>query len=239
MKKILCFGDSLTEGMPGITYLRYVKNKKQFINFGLGGDTVIGMTERLIKVMKKNRYKDSTDIIIGIGTNDLLLPFLKDYSFLWNLRGKSLARRGSVPCRDEQQFTREYTRLIKILKDLNKNIIIFSLPYIESKEINLNDKIDNYNKIISNLCKKNNIPYIDFKSEQLKIKENLKNKGSYFISKNWFKVIADTLLTTFLPFASHISKKRDLALTIDGCHLNKNSSNLLAGLIDKSLSERN
>lgn len=235
MKKILCFGDSLTEGRPGITYLRYVKHKKQFINFGLGGDTVIGMTERLTKIIKKNKYKDSTDIIIGIGTNDILLPFLKNYSFLWNKRVKSLVRRGSIPCRDEQQFIREYTRLIKILKESNKNIIIFGLPYIESKEINLNDKIDNYNKIISNLCKKNNIPYIDFKSEQVKIKRDLKNTGSYFMLKNWFKVITDTLLTTFLPFASYISKKRGLVLTVDGCHLNKNSSNVLASLIDKSL----
>lgn len=81
MNKILCFGDSITEGKPGVTYLRYIKNKKQFINFGLGGDTVIGMTKRLIKTMNKSKYKDATDIIVGIGANDIILPFLENYSF--------------------------------------------------------------------------------------------------------------------------------------------------------------
>lgn len=239
MKKTLCFGDSLTEGRPGVTYLRYVKNKNQFINFGLGGDTVIGMTERLIKVMNKSKYKDATDIIVGIGANDILLPFLENYSFLWKKRVRSLKRRGSIPCTNEEQFTMEYIKLIMILKELNKNIIIFSIPYIESKDIYFNDKVDIYNKIVNNICKKNNISYIDFKSKQEKIKMDLNNKGSYFMSKNWFKVITDTLLTTFLPFNSYISKKRGLALTVDGCHLNKTSSKSLAELIEKKLYERN
>jgi len=235
MKKILCFGDSLTRGRPGVTYLKHVKNKDQYINFGLGGDTVIGMTERLIKALKKDKYKDATDIIVGIGANDILLPFLNDYAFLWNKRVKNLNKRGSIPCIDEQQFLVEYTKLIKILKETNKNIIIFSIPYIESKDIKLNDKIIIYNKVINNLCKQNNITYIDFKSKQEKTKKELNNFGSYFMSENRFKIIADTLLTSYLPFASYISEKRGLALTVDGCHFNNASAEFLAEEIENVL----
>jgi lysophospholipase L1-like esterase len=237
MKKILCFGDSLTRGLPGVTYLKHDKNKNQYINFGLCGDTVIGMTERLIKTIKKDKYKDATDIIVGIGANDILLPFLKGYTAAWQKRVNSLNRKGSVPCIDEKQFLTEYTKLIKILKEININVIIFGIPYIESSNFKLNDKVDSYNKIINNLCKQNNISYIDFKSIQKELKSELNNKGSYFISENRVRIIIDTLLTSFFPFASYISEKRGLALTIDGCHLNNVSSKVLAEEIEKVLNK--
>ncbi len=116
-KKILCFGDSITEGHPGVTYLKYFTNKNQYKNFGLSGDTLIGMKRRLIKVLESNKYKDATGIIIGIGGNDVIQPFLKNYSWMWKLRVKMLLKRGSIPCSSVEQFKEEYTELIKILKN--------------------------------------------------------------------------------------------------------------------------
>jgi len=237
MRKILCFGDSLTRGMPGVTYLKHFKNKDKYINFGLGGDTVIGMTERLIKTIKKDKYKDITDIVVGIGVNDILLPFLEGYAPSWKRRVKSFNKRGSIPCIDEYHFLIEYTKLVKILNETSKNIIIFSIPYIESEDIKFNNKVDIYNIVIQDLCNQNNIVYIDFKAIQQKIKDNLNNTGSSFMSKNRLRVITDTLLTSFLPFSSYVSKKRGLALTVDGCHLNNVSAKVLAEEIEKCLNK--
>lgn len=232
---VLCFGDSITQGRPGVSYLRYVKNKKQYKNFGLGGDTLIGMSNRLQKVLINPKYKNDKNIVIGIGTNDLLLPFLKDYSKSWEKATNRIMKRGSIPCKDENQFEVEYEKLLLILKSNAKNVIVFGIPYIETTGNDLNYRAEIYNQIIENLCNQFQIPYINFRVWQKDIKQKEKNTSSYFFTKNHLDVALDSILTTYLPFTDYISKKRNLAVTVDGVHLNTTSAKGLAYLIENKL----
>lgn len=232
---VLCFGDSITEGRPGVSYLRYVKNKKCYKNFGLGGDTLIGTSNRLRKILKNPKYENDRTIVIGIGANDLLLPFLKDYSKSWSKAVSRIIKRGSIPCKDERQFEVEYEELLLMLKSNAKNIIVFGIPYIETTASDLNYKAEIYNKVIENLCNQAQVSYIDIRTWQKDIKQKEKNTGSYFFTKDHLDVAFDSLLTTYLPFTDYVSKKRNLAVTIDGVHLNTMSAKGLAYLIENKL----
>lgn len=231
----LCFGDSITKGRPGVTYLKYVKNKDQFINFGLGSDTLLGMTERIVHILKRPEYHSADTFIIGIGTNDVLLPYLESYSRSWTKVTAVIRLRGSVPCRDEEHFRSEYEKLLQMLVEEGKKIIIFGIPFIETSENDLDRKAERYNEIIADLCTKFSIPYVDIAAHQREIKEKQHNTGSRFFSKDSFRVLLLAILTTTLPFADWVSKKRGLAVSVDGVHMNPVSARILACLIEKEL----
>lgn len=232
---IYCFGDSLTEGRPGVTYVKYITNKHKCLNCGLGGDTLIGLAKRI----DRRWYNDLNAkdyVVIGIGTNDFLIPFFYTCSPSWNNVAKKLVKRGSVPCEDLNEYKEKYTQLLEHIKEKTKNIIVFGLPMIECVQNDLDSISARYNIEIENICEMENIYYIDFRKWQKHQKEKNNNHGSYFLATksrtNW-DVIWDTLITTFLPFEKRVSKKRGLFVTVDGCHLNKFSAMGLAELINE------
>lgn len=230
---ILCFGDSLTQGIPGVTYLKYLKNKKAYKNFGLGGDTVTGMTRRLRHALMDDRYKDADAFIVGIGTNDILLPFLKTYSPSWANAVAQLMKRGSMPCKDKAQFTQRYAEMLEMLE--GRRTVVFGLPFIETQSNDLNDKAAAYDEVIEAQCAAYHIPFINFGQWQREWKHRQNNTGSYFFTRNRRDVVTDALLTTILPFTDYISKKRGLAVTVDGAHLNTVSAKGLARLVEDAL----
>ncbi|NLK88493.1 MAG: SGNH/GDSL hydrolase family protein [Clostridiaceae bacterium] len=235
---VLCFGDSITEGRPGATYLKYVKPRKQYKNFGLGGDTLIGMTKRVARAIDDPKYSGVKTIIIGIGTNDVLHPFLKNYARSWTRIVDGLVLRGSVPCEDEAEFRERYEILLKMLKQAGKEVIIFGIPLLETDIAELNQKAVSYNEIIKELCGKFMSTYLDIMSFQREVKSRQNNKGTCFFSKNVFEPVILAILTTYLPFTDMVSKRRGLAVSVDGVHMNTVSAKGLAGLIDNAVQIR-
>jgi lysophospholipase L1-like esterase len=221
-KIIACFGDSITQGLPGVSYVKYL-NKEVYQNHGLGGDTLTGMISRVKKYINKHTCNE---FVLEIGANDILLPYLCNYSSLWN---KRIQIRGKSPIVDISAFIIEYRKTLEILN--SKNISIVSIPCLgENIKSELNRKVDDYNFEIKNLCNKMGIRYIDFNSWQ---KENISDKENpYFISKDPNDTIWDTLLTTYLGRSMSISKKRNLDITVDGVHLNNAGAKGLAVLIE-------
>lgn len=228
---ILCFGDSITEGRPGVTYLRYMKKKAK--NFGLGGDTLLGMTCRIKKVMQSREYEDARAIVIGIGSNDFLVPFLKEYSPSWSKAAENIIKRGSVPCPNQKQFSHGFIKLLDLLE--GKKTVVFGTPCFETGVGGLDKKSAEYSSIIEKLCTGRNVPFIDFRKWQKDVIKSSNNSCEYFFSKNRRDIIMDAILTTYLPFADHISNKRGLAVSVDGAHLNTVSAIGLAQLIEKEL----
>lgn len=223
MNKIACFGDSLTKGVPGTTYLKFL-NIKQFKNYGVGGDTLLAMTKRLAKRNKKHDF-----YIIGIGTNDILLPFFEDYSQSWNLAIKIKKRKNTIPLIDINEFKNNYEKMLKMLK--NKKVMVIGIPYFESAYQILNKKADEYNNIIKKVCEEHDIPYIDIKKSQTRYHD----LGEYETPKNWLEVPHDVVVTRKQKNIDELSEKRGLKLTIDGIHFNTRSARMLAQLIDEKI----
>jgi len=228
---IACFGDSITAGRPGVSYLRYLKGNKDYRNFGLGGDTLLGLSKRIGCFLMKSSCKE---FIIEIGANDILLPFLSKYSKAWAKTVKRILARGSIPLSEVEIFTEEYEKLLYKLSD--KQIKVISIPCIgENIENNLNVKVDEYNDSIRNLCAKHEVPFIEFNKWQKEVIKTNNLKTDFFISKNPFDIMIDSLITTYLGLSKQVSKRRNLVVTVDGVHLNENGANGLASLIMESL----
>lgn len=222
-KCIACFGDSITQGQPGISYLKYL-DKKVYQNHGVGGDTLTGMIKRVKEYIVQSTC---SHFIIEIGTNDILLPYLKNSSSLWENRTKD---RNKVFIVDMAMFSDEYQKLIELL--YNREISVISIPCLgENINSELNKKVDEYNQAIMKICSKKSIRYIDFNTWQ---KKNIREKENhYFISKNPNDIIWDTLMTSYLGQSERVSQKRNLDTTVDGVHLNSKGAKGLAELIIK------
>lgn len=225
----LCFGDSITKGVPGVSYLKYLDNKQKYINFGLGGDTLIGLRKRIKQHIENNEPKS---YIIQIGTNDILLPFLLGYSPKWNTQVNRLMKKGRLPCSDLQQFEEIYRQFISDLLNADKSITLINIPCIgENAASKLNRKVDAYNLVIQNVATDFNVGLIDFNSWQ---KNKLKHYSiiePYFITKEPMDMVFDSLVTPINMLRKKLSRKRGLYLTVDGCHLNDIGAKGLAELV--------
>lgn len=119
-------GDSITEGVPGVSFFKYLNKNIETKKKGLGGDAVIGLKSRITYDDKDKNYV----YIIQIGTNDLLLPFLKRHSSKWKNQINRIIKSGRIPCSDEDQFKQEYQGLVLQMKDKNKSFLTINIPCI-------------------------------------------------------------------------------------------------------------
>lgn len=226
---IACWGDSITAGRPGESYLKYLHSRNDYHNHGCSGETLSGLSTRIDSFISRSAYRD---FIIEIGVNDILLPYLRGYSTAWNNKVHNLILRGSIPLSHADDFKREYEKLIWKLE--GKNVKVISIPCIgEVINSDLNQKVDEYNDSIQELCEKYQITYIDFNKWQKKAIELSEFRSDYFISSSIYGIMLDSVLSTKLGLSDFISKIRRLSVTVDGVHLNKYGAQNLARLIQK------
>ncbi len=230
---ILCYGDSITKGVPGVSYLKFIDKKWKLRNCGLGGDTVTGLSNRITLKLKNHKCND---YIIQIGTNDILLPHLLQHSEQWQKRIEALIEGGRIPCENESEFVERYTNLIRMLKEHEKNFMVVNIPCIgEDLNSPLNAKVDAYNKALKSVTDKYKVTHIDFNGWQTKVLAGEKSQGVFFISKNPLNMIIDSVVTSVLPVSDYLSRRRGLHLTVDGCHLNSMGAKGLAGQVQEKL----
>lgn len=232
--RTVIIGDSITEGIPGVSYWRFLNNKRKILNRGVGGDTLAGAIKRTTRMLGKKKCDDIDKYIIEIGTNDVLLPVLTKHSMVWKviikLKGAIL---GCIPCTHILDFTQKYEELLLLLINHNKKVGIIGLPLIENSILKINDDMRKYNSIIKELAKKYNITYVDLETLETEIKAA--NDGSYFFGKTNLGNMIDTIFTSFLPFSNIVSRIRGLSVTIDGVHLNRNTAKRLALAIEQNI----
>lgn len=229
----LCYGDSITKGVPGVTYLSYMSQYGDFKNHGLGGDTLIGVTKRIMDGIKA---EDCPNYIVQIGTNDVLLPHLKSLSAAWEKQVGGLIKRGSVPCKDAKEFEERYDQLLTTLKEHHKNVKVINIPCVgEDVTSEPNKKVDAYNAVIDRLANAHGIDHIDFNRWQKTMLQGHDTDGAYFITANPMNMILDSITTTHKPVCARLSKKRGLRITVDGCHLNAQGAEGMAKLVKEKL----
>ncbi len=231
--RTVILGDSLTAGLPGVSYWRFLHNKSKLVNKGVGGDTLLGASNRLQKILNNHRYDDADHYIIEIGTNDVLLYTQNKRSrfvkWIVSTREKT---HGCIPCKDIDGFAANYEKLIKSLLDRNKKISVIGLPYIESSRTKINEMMERYDSVVQSLCEKYQLPYLNLRQLELRCKGA--NTGSYYPRKSIWWSVADALFTSVLPLSMFISKRRGLAVTVDSTHLNKKTAKELAAAVEEA-----
>ena len=185
MIKILCLGDSLTNGARNEYFRDYpmelsnlILERKKIqntcVNESVNGETSSEILKRAFKILDKNNF----DFILFLGgTNDTKVP---------------------IP---SKIFEKNVKQLIELAKSKNTNIILGLLPPIYSglpcySQKNGNAIIKIYNEILIKLSKKNKIKTVNFND----LKEvfysdgvHLNYNGYLLMAQKWFKVIKDEI----------------------------------------------
>ena len=232
-KKIVCLGDSLTFGSVGYSYIRFLRHPLEVINKGVNGDTTYGALKRLRRIVAYPEYEAADTYIVGIGTNDVLLPYLTRISWLWKLQMEPRCRR--LQCKtDMKEFAVEYEKYLILLADRQKKMILIGMPYIELKGYP-HESIRIRNKIIGRLAKKYEVPFIDIYALQMELASQ---PGEYTWKHRNLTRLTEGIFMAVLPFTKDwFGRMRGLKLTVDGVHYNTASAKALAGEVQRRLDE--
>ncbi len=230
--KIACFGDSLTYGSVGYSYIRYISSKYKTINKGVNGDTTICVSKRL-KSYIENPANDNVDTyVIAIGTNDLLLPYLTSVSMLWSIQMAPRVKMKKC-ISDDMLFETEYKKIIELILENNKTAIAIGLPLLQLKGYP-NESVQKRNLVIKKLAADYGISFIETAYLQQKVVSKISLSYSWK-HKNVIRII-DGMAMLLFPFSKDwFSRLRHLELTVDGVHFNSLSAKLIGDAISKSV----
>lgn len=236
---VLIIGDSITEGISGISYIPYMEKKLPdhiFHNHGLGGDTLSGITQRLLILLETKQDYDY--IVIEAGHNDIVIPYLQKQDVFLKLMARNLIKRGSTPIPEPDRFgevLEERLRAIKLKK--KADIVLTTLNCIGedlNSELNMNRKLIN-NKI-KEIGSKYNCHIADVGAVFDVCLEN-KSSSGYFLGSFFKLMLIDPFYSKKESWTDLISNRRGLYLTIDGLHINKNGALIYSDTINKCLLE--
>ncbi|MDK2866073.1 MAG: hypothetical protein PWP51_1561 [Clostridiales bacterium] len=238
--KLLIAGDSITEGITGISYVAKLEERHptlEITNLGLGGDTLIGISNRVLEHLKKHFDYDA--IIIEAGHNDILLPFFEHGEMPFKITAKSLEARGSVPITDGDIFLNQYDTLLKLIPQVTSApIFITTLSCIgERLSRYTNLKRHHYNEIITSLAKKYGVVLIDI-AAAFDHYLQMCMTNDYLMNDFFRAFVIDSKVIKSHQYLNDLSAERGLNLTIDGVHLNDTGSDLYADTIAKSLRDQ-
>ncbi len=228
MMKILCIGDSLTYGNVGYSYIPFLHKNLKIINKGLNGDTLYGVSNRLRKMLD-NSGDDFDLIILGVGTNDIFLPYLKEVDSYWKLQ-MSFRCKIKKCIEDDLEFSREFETLMKLIYSSGKKTIIFGSPHVNLIKFP-NDILIRRNQKIKLACEKYGFDFIDI----YKLQTEMLPREVKVYSWKWSFLtrILDAISMSLFPKSKDwLAKKRGLVQTVDGAHLSSITAKLLAKEIE-------
>ena len=226
--KVAFLGDSITEGIPGVSFVNLIIDKHddyEIINYGRGGDTVSSLYRRI----KKIKDLRSTDVfVLFVGVNDVYSKLTRKYKVLKFLRRQVWARNAA-------EFEKQYAKLLNFVSAFNKKIIVVSPSLIgEDVSNKWNQQLLLYTKIIEQLCTNyDSISYIDIRTKFI---DKLEDKEvSQFLPFSLYDVVQDVVTLDTPEKVDDKSVERGLHVTLDGIHINSKGATIIAEEITKQL----
>lgn len=226
---IIFFGDSLTEGIPGVSYYNILKEKLpqyNLVNCGKGGDTVISLLRRI----KKMNISQTYDIaFLWIGANDVLVHASKKFPLIKLCCNQPWTK-------NTDDFKNHYQQLLETITGKAKMIFTVS-PSIIGEDIHnkWNKKLDELSTEIEALSVRyENVEYIDLRKNFISTLST--KKTSSYILKSVIVDVIIAWLRNDLECVEKKSKKRGLYLTLDGVHLNSAGAQMVADMIRELIS---
>jgi lysophospholipase L1-like esterase len=220
--RIAFFGDSLTFGAPGVSFLGILKKtfpEHELLNYGQGGDTVISLHRRMHQI--PTQPYDMA--FIWIGVNDELVHASWTYPLLKKLRQQPWAK-------NLEEFEVHYRRIIDLLYP-QANALRTVTPLLIGEDAdnpwNRNLAVmGEHIKALSRAYPK--VKCIDIRN---KIVPQLEGKeASSFFPRSLFRILKDIAKFKTSAEVEAESKNRKLCFTLDGIHLNQRGAEIAASL---------
>ncbi len=223
--KIAFFGDSLTEGNAGASYVRILRQKlprHELFNYGKGGDTVISLYRRLLQIDTMDFPMDLG--VLWIGVNDMLVRTRRSFPLLKRMRKQPWAG-------DRLEFKDYYRSIMEFFQDRTGRL--FTLPPLfigEDLDNRWNRELAVLSDIIRDLT--GTFPHAGFLDIRQRFSSLLASKKiSPFVPKNIMGVVRDALFTKTPEDLEKKAIARGLHFTIDGVHLNTAGAGIVAHAI--------
>ena len=228
MTSTICLGDSLTAGHPGRTFLRYMGAERRCVNRGLGGATLLGLLGRI----ERGPVPEASTVILEIGANDILLPYMHENRPLWRSFVETIYRSGMLPSRTPESFEENYRALLGRLLDRAERILCVGIPMLgEEKGSPLNRRVEELGRIVERVARDGGATFLDLFAWQ-----SVTAGGSaYLLGETPDSLAMDSVSLRDESAEAAACRERGLEVTVDGVHLNKRGALQLATMLEELL----
>jgi lysophospholipase L1-like esterase len=228
--KIVFYGDSLTEGVPGASFFALLREKlpgHTLINYGMGGDTVISLYQRIVT---QGLLEPADIAFLWVGVNDVLARLSPLSPIL-----KALLRQPWA--KDPNEFRLHYRTLLDAVRPYAPRIVTVSPLLIgEVLDNPWNRQLDVLSAIVEDLSAAyTEVSYLNLRS--LFAAKLAEYPPSRFLPTNPFRLMIDTVFSVSDEAVDRTSARRGLHLTLDGVHLNGRGAELVAEAMFEKISE--
>lgn len=218
--KIAFLGDSITEGVPGVSFVKLLEQhfpQHQLVNYGKGGDTISSLNRRIHKIPELDYF----DVfILFVGVNDLFGKLTFTYRMLKTLMRQRWAR-------NIHAFKAQYKSTLEYLLTKNARIIVIP-PLLIGEDVHnkWNLMLTEYVSTIESLVATYpSIEYLDVRKEVLSYLED--KPISSFIPSNVLELLKDVKELYSDDDVDERSNSRGLHVTLDGVHINSKGARCL------------
>ena len=227
-KNILMIGDSLFRGTLGINFINMLDEafpSYRFINRGKGGDTLIGIANRLEAELQEEHDYDI--IVIEAGHNDILIPVGEHREFWHRVSSHYYQARGSIVT-EEEDFEARYDEMITMVRRYTDvPIIVTTLSCLgEDLATEPNLKRARLNEAIIRVAKAHDLILADVGAEFDACLKASKEPKSLLFTQFATRTLVDVLRSSTVEGAKAMSEERGMMLVIDGVHLNGEGARL-------------
>ncbi len=226
--RVVCFGDSLTEGIPGVSFLEALEAmlpEDTLVNCGRGGDTVISLYRRIVH----RPLQCPVDVaVLWVGVNDVLAKLSVGHSMLKRITRQPRAR-------DHVEFSTFYHRTLESLCDGAAHVLAVSPLFVGEDLANpWNRELEDLGAVISSASATfDAVQYVDLRSalsERLAIE-----RASDYLPKRVASIARDALFLRTPAEVDTLASRRGLRLTLDGVHLNSEGTRLVAAELRRAI----
>ena len=216
------FGDSLTSGVPGSSYVTMLRRRfpeHTLLNYGRGNDTVVSLRRRVSAM----RFDQPLDLaFLWIGVNDVLRVDRWWYRTFHTLLRQRRAR-------DTDEFCACYRATLRLLCDQAGRVVV-APPALKGEDLEnaWNRRLADLAGLIKEIAA--DCDWAQFLDLRAAFERELAGRpGSDHLPRNPLQVPLDALtLRTDLQVDARAAQ-RGLHLTLDGVHLNSAGARLVAG----------
>jgi lysophospholipase L1-like esterase len=222
-KTLVCFGDSLTEGTIGASYVERLRERlpeARVINAGSNGDTTLNLLRRVEHDVVPHR---PDVVVVLVGLNDVGTaygePALRPYY--------RIAKRVGIPI-TPQRFARLYRKLIAILRaNTGARLALCTLTTLgEQPDDPIQATIDAYSTIVRALALQEQLPLIDIRAAfRAAIAADPHDGPPYHI---WTPVLDWGAIRWRGRSYADLAARRGYRLLCDGAHLSADGAALVA-----------
>jgi lysophospholipase L1-like esterase len=238
-KRVLITGDSITRGVPGFGYIPLLRRRlpeTKFYPRGVGGDTLIGIGNRLLLHLDKRNDYDA--IVIEAGHNDIILPTFIDKSPFWQTTYNFLVKRGSVPIENPVVFGEQLGFTIRQIRRLTSSPVCLTTLSCMTEQFDhpLNLLRHQYNEQIRSVAESTSCHVAEV-AALFDSRMKTFNGNDRFLGSPLETAMLDQVITKFSVGSKLLADLRKTELTIDGVHPNRQGALLYAEAIGAVLEE--